>query len=81
MWRQSTSDGLYTPGATALLLPRGESNAGYVGTQFNLTADWQLQHYLDLTLWAVYYPPGAYLRAVTPGQSLIYLVPQATFRF
>ena len=81
VWRQSTNDGLYTPGSAALFLPRGESNARYVGTQVNLTADWQLQRYLDLTLWAVFYPPGTYLRSVTPGQALVYVAPQATFRF
>jgi hypothetical protein len=80
LWRQSLTDGVYSRGV-ALLLPAQASAARYIGTQFNLTASWQVQRHLTLALWAAYFSTGRFLEDGTPGRDIGYLLPFVTFRF
>ncbi|WP_394836336.1 alginate export family protein [Pendulispora rubella] len=51
-WRQTSNDGLYTMGGFPLALH--PSSSRFLGTSFNLEADWRVNRYLLLQLFATY---------------------------
>jgi alginate export protein len=79
-WRQSLSDGLYSP-AGALIRGPGGSRAHYVGSAVSLTADWQLNRHLDLTTIYVHAFPGQFIRDTGPAESIDFIETTFTLTF
>lgn len=66
VWRQSNSDGLYSPGRAIVIKDAGYNKYGYVGTQVQQTAFWPISRYVSFRGIYQYFFAGHYLRNSKP---------------
>jgi hypothetical protein len=79
-WRESTGDGIYSiPG---FLVRSGQnSDARFVGKQFELAASWQATPELSLSASLSTFEPGRFIRETGPSRTANVAGLMATFRF
>ena len=81
LWRQRTTDGLYSqPG---MLLRTGQtSTQRYIGGTQNLNIQWHAGRHTTVQFLAAYYEVGPYLRETQPqGKSTTYFSVMASYTF
>jgi hypothetical protein len=71
LWRESTSDGLYSIGNTVLVSGL-TSNARYVTTQASAQLQWRMTRHLTWFSEYAHFFPGDFLKQATQGRNLNY---------
>jgi Alginate export len=79
-WRESTRDGVYAiPGI--VLRSGSDSEARFIGRQFELAAAWQATPELNLSASASQFDPGRFIRETGPSRPIRMISTTANFRF
>jgi hypothetical protein len=80
-WRQSTNDGLY--GLSGMLVrPVGTSRDSYIGSQAQVTFDWQIDSHAHFQLNYLHFFAGGYLKNTTPtGKDVDYVTTSIQYLF
>jgi alginate export protein len=71
-WRQSIKDGIYGPSGNLIRAPEG-SRSRYVGSAISLTADWQMNRHLNLTMIYAHFFPGSFLRETGSAEPIDFI--------
>ena len=80
-WRQSSDDGVYGLGGN-LLRPVGTTSESYVGSQAQLTFDWQLNSQAHFQINYLHFFAGGYLKDTSPiGKDVDFVTTSIQYRF
>ena len=84
MWRQSTNDGIYTPGRAQIRpLPFQlfDTNENEIGQQMSLEVWYLMNANWSFFIDAAYFVPGDYIKATGQGQAITYLSGKVSYKF
>ncbi|MFI5339317.1 MAG: alginate export family protein [Candidatus Methylomirabilales bacterium] len=79
-WRESPSDGVYSPPGGLLRSGVG-SGARYVGTQGEVQATWQIDRHLSVTANYTHFFTGAFLKQTGPAQDIDFVAAWVAYKF
>jgi hypothetical protein len=80
-WRQSSNDGIYGLGGN-LLRPVGMTSDTYIGSQAQVTFDWQLDSHSHFQINYLHFFVGGYLKDTSPvGKDVDFITTSIAYRF
>jgi hypothetical protein len=79
-WRQSRDDGIYGPGLNSIQNAAG-SNERYVGSEFSLLLEWQMNRHIALSTGYSHFYGGSFLKDTGPGKDVDYFSLHGTYKF
>ncbi|OQP48090.1 hypothetical protein A4H97_30120 [Niastella yeongjuensis] len=80
MWRYSTDDALYNP-SVDISRPDDNSDSRFVGTQYILECDYQINRNFSMLLGYSVCPPGGFISDTGNGKVLFFLLARISYKF
>ncbi len=80
-WRYSTGDAVYGVGGNIVRGDAARGGATFIGTQFEVVAEWSPRRELAFLVSYSQFTPGAFISETGPAETIHFLAVEATFQF
>jgi hypothetical protein len=80
LWRYSTQDGIYSPGAKVIYGP-GDSGKAFIGHQVSGNIDYTPNKHIFIRAEVTWFKTGTYLKSVSSGKNILFIGFTSTLRF
>jgi hypothetical protein len=80
-WRYSTGDAVYGVGGNIVRGDAGRGGASYIGSQWEVVAEWSPVRELAFLVSYSQFTPGAFIRESGPAETIHFVAVEATIQF